>query len=71
MLGIRSEQVVAAARMALHKRGLLAVSTVTRGLVGAAAAEAATSQMTVAAEAAASRIADTQEAGNGYRETES
>ena len=60
-----------AARMSPHKGGLPAVSTVTRGLVGVMAAEAATSQMAGAAEAAASQIADTQEADNGYRETES
>jgi hypothetical protein len=58
-LGIRSELVVAAAQMALNKLGLLpAVSIIARGSVGAAAAEAAMSQ-----------IADTLEAGNRCRET--
>jgi hypothetical protein len=52
-LGIKSELVGNAARMAPNKLGLPVASTVTRALVGAAAADAAASQ-----------IVGTQEAGN-------
>jgi hypothetical protein len=46
-LGIKSELVGNAARMVLNKRGLPVVSTVTRALVGAAAAEAAANKSRV------------------------